>query len=211
MPQRSERQSDNSQGYPVSAVAAWLHGLDQTPEQHDPQAVTEGRLPGLRARALIVGTTALMVVASACSSSAPDPTPLPTSAASPPPINAELPDPRCPGPPGAFPADVNTDEDAGPTILVPVFDLPCDGAVDAANSALPADRPSIAAIEFHYGDYCPPGVFCDVVDWTAGYVVFYAAGDGDDIWIRVRGSGGHVRVIGDPEPYPPTAPATVNG
>lgn len=161
----------------------------------------------MRTRALaIVTTSTLIAFATACSSPAPNPTPLPASAApSPPAIAAQLPVPRCPGPPGEFPADVNEEaEDSGPTIVVPVFDLPCEKAVDAALSTLPADRASIAAIEFHYGDYCPPGVFCPVSDWRRGYVVLYVSGDGDDIWVHVRGSRGHVRVTGGPEPFPPT-------
>jgi hypothetical protein len=95
--------------------------------------------------------------------------------------------------------------------LVPVFDLRCEQAVDVAVSALPADHAPIAAIEFHYGDYCPPGVFCAVSDWTTGYVVLYSSGGEGHIWVRVRGSQGHVRVIGDPQPYPPTARAEGNG
>lgn len=166
----------------------------------------------MRSRALIIATTGVLIaLASACSSPTPAPTALPTRAPSPPPIAAELPDPRCPGPPGEFRAEaIEDDEDSGPTLLVPMLDLPCDGAVDAAISALSDDHGSIAAIAFYYGGYCPLGVFCAVSDWTTGYVVFYAAGDEDDIWIRVRGFGGHVQVIGGPEPYPPTAPAAVN-
>lgn len=167
----------------------------------------------MRTRAQAMATTSILIaLATACSSPTPDPTPLPTPAPSPPPISAELPDPRCPGPPGEFRADVNEEaEESDATILVPVFDLPCEKAVDAALSALPADHGPIAAIEFHYGDYCPQGVFCAVSDWTTGYVVFYTSGDGDDIWVRVRGSQGHVRVIGGPQPYPPTARAEGNG
>jgi hypothetical protein len=167
----------------------------------------------MRTRALAIATTStLIALATACSSPAPDPTPLRTSAPSPPPIAAELPDPRCPGPPGEFRADVNEEADeSDATILVPVFDLRCEQAVDVAVSALPADHAPIAAIEFHYGDYCPPGVFCAVSDWTTGYVVLYSSGGEGHIWVRVRGSQGHVRVIGDPQPYPPTARAEGNG
>ena len=88
--------------------------------------------------------------------------------------------------------------------MVPVFDLPCEKAINAALAALPDDHPAIDAIEFHYGDYCPPGLFCVVSDWTIGYVVFFVSGDGDDIWVRVRGFRGHARAIGGPEPYPQT-------
>lgn len=162
-------------------------------------------------RAFATVTSTLVAFGTACSSPPPDAT-LRSSAPSPPTIAAGLPDPRCPGAPGEFPADVNEEgEDSGPTIVVPVFDLPCENAVDAALLSLPDDHAPIASIDFRYGDYCPPGVFCPVSDWTRGYVVFYVSGDGDDIWVRVRGSRGHVRVIGDPEPFPPSSRAGTNG
>jgi hypothetical protein len=124
---------------------------------------------------------------------------------------AELPGPRCPLP-GDF--TVEPDDGAevpGPTIVVPVFDLPCEAAVEAALAVIPADHPPIEEIVFHYGDYCPPGVYCPVDEWNRGYVVFYASNDGHDTWVQVRGFRGNVRVIADPKPFPPTEDAGTTG
>lgn len=137
----------------------------------------------------------------ACSAPAPSVTPSP-AAPRPSPVVAVLPEPVCDTPP-----QITTTDASGNEVVVEVT-LACEKAVQAAVAVLPAEHLPILGIEFHYGNYCPPGWECPVSEDYAqrGFVVFLTASRGiqPSIWVQVRADdGGSVQVIDGPEPFPP--------
>lgn len=99
-----------------------------------------------------------------------------------------------------------------PTVhFVPPPTLTCHMAVRAALDR--AGVPSRAvAIEFHYGNYCPPGQFCVATVPDVGYVVFRMGREDQsgDVFVRIslEEDGGPGRDLmtakaGPPGPFPP--------
>jgi hypothetical protein len=82
--------------------------------------------------------------------------------------------------------------------------LTCPKAVAAATAALPVGHLPIRGVEFHYGNYCPPGAYCPIGPWDGGFVIFHTKGLGPDLWVMVQADqAGAVFVTSTVGTYPP--------
>ncbi len=100
-------------------------------------------------------------------------------------------------PPGTW----TTTDAAGSEVPV-LITLTCDKAVEAAWARLGAD-PAIAAIEFHYYDYFPPGrPRGSPTDPNVGHVIFHPADGRPDMLFPVRSDEAGNVVAEGPEPLP---------
>ncbi len=100
-------------------------------------------------------------------------------------------------PPGTW-----TTTDAAGSAVPVLITLTCDKAVGAAWARLGAD-PAIAAIEFHYYDYFPPGrPRGSPTDPNVGHVIFHPADGRPDMLFPVRSDGAGNVVAEGPEPLP---------
>ena len=100
-------------------------------------------------------------------------------------------------PPGTW----TTRDTAGSEVPV-LITLTCDKAVEAAWARLGPD-PAIAAIEFHYYDYSPPGrPRGSPTDPNVGHVIFHPADGRPDMLFPVRSDGAGNVVAEGPEPLP---------
>lgn len=107
--------------------------------------------------------------------------------------------PVCDGPPQVSEIGPN-----GSMMPVEIF-LTCTKAVAAATAALPVDHLPIRGVEFHFGNYCPPGSYCPIGSSEAGFVIFHTGGRGPDLWVSVAADeAGAVSVTGAVEAFPPS-------
>ena len=105
---------------------------------------------------------------------------------------------HCDDPPQVSVAGTN-----GSMIPVPIL-LTCTKAVAAATASLPVGHVAIRSMEFHFGNYCPPGAYCPIGSWEVGFVIFHTGGDGPDLWVTVKvDQRGAASVTSGVMPYPP--------
>jgi hypothetical protein len=87
--------------------------------------------------------------------------------------------------------------------ITPPSPLTCEDAVDAATGALPLGLPRPTRINFYYGMYCPPGVYCPIVPSEHGVIYFEFPEGIPDLYVEVAAVGDSVEVRTEPTEVSP--------
>lgn len=95
-----------------------------------------------------------------------------------------------------------TDANGSPVPIV--VTLSCENAVAAAKAVVGPD-PTVTYIEFAYGPWCPPGVFCALSLPNTGHVVFHRKGLLPDLLVGVRADKAGKVTATDATPLPSPA------